>query len=41
MGEKNWISTIRARREGEVDREGYLASSEGQLRLVLNSKDRT
>lgn len=23
------------------DREGHLASSEGQLRLVVNSKDRT
>lgn len=32
---------IRTRREGEVGREGHLASSEGQLRLVVNSKDRT
>lgn len=41
MGEKSWITTIRARREGEVDSEGHLASSEGQLRFVVNSKDRT
>ena len=27
--------------EGEVDREGRLASPKGQLRLVRNSKDRT
>lgn len=32
---------IRARRQGEVDREGRLASPKGQLRLVRNSKDRT
>ena len=39
--EGSWITMIRARREGEVDREGRLASPKGHLRLVRNSKDRT
>ena len=37
--EGSWITMIR--REGEVDREGHLASPKGQLRLVMNSKDLT